>query len=285
MDDSEALGALLDRCAIVDGRSPLSEFKTLRVPVANAFRSLVVPGPRDSVIALGVAAWHAAELGEAGGYWAAEMAIDPEQRSVDAYESILAALEEEVGFPLALWTFDAMQEAAAANHGMDEVRAILEMRRGLPADSVPLAAGFTVRSFAAGADESDWLVLNQRVFAHHPEAGAIDGADLALRMAQPWFDAAGLLLLFDGADAAGYCWTKLHDGELGEIYMIGLVPEYRGRNLARPLTSAGLDHLAATGATTAMLYAEASNLAAVGLYQSMGFQVVGRVVLHQRSAA
>ena len=164
---------------------------------------------------------------------------------------------------------------------MTEGRILVEMRRPLPAPPGGFPPELSIRGFAPGRDEKAWLALNHEVFAHHPEAGSIDGADLALRMAQPWFDPDGLLILVDDDRPVGYCWTKMHPGEIGEIYMVGLKAAYRGKGLARRLTLAGLDHLAQHGATSGMLYAETSNAAAVGLYESMGFVVARRITLYE----
>lgn len=279
IEDARAVAELLARCREADAQPALSEFKALRVPVANAVRTLV-SAEQGELQALAVAAWHPTDLGEDAGYWASEIAIDPSIRSEAGYVEVLRHLAADLGRTPAYWAFNEMQEAAARRAGLREARAILEMHRGLPAPDHPLPAGYVVRSFAPG-DEGLWLALNQQVFAHHPEAGAIDSADLALRMAQPWFDPAGLLILESDGGAAGYCWTKMHPGSVGEIYMIGLAPSHRGSGLAKPLTSSGLAHVARRGAQEAMLYAEASNDVAVALYQSMGFEVARRVVLYE----
>lgn len=280
--DAQAVRELLERAHAADGRPALSEFKELRVPVANAVRTLLAE--RDdppAVQALAVAAWHPLEIGEDDGYWAAEIALDPPVRSPAAYAQVMAALCRDLGRCPSWWTFDEMQRAAAAEAGLVAKRTIVEMRRPLPAQSPQFPGGLAIKRFRVSEDEGRWLALNQRVFSHHPEAGAIDNADLALRMAQPWFDPNGLLILEEHGDPIGYCWTKLHSPDVGEIYMIGFVPERRGRGLARQLTLAGLAHLHEVGARTAFLYAEESNETAVGLYGSMGFAVARRVALYE----
>jgi len=273
------VAALLDRCRAVDGYAPLSEFKELRLPVADDARTLVAVG-REPLSAVAVAAWHPMD-GEDRGYWAAEVAIDPDVRSIAAYTIVIGALEAEIGNSLALWTFDETQARAARASGYNEKRAIAQMNRSLPAGSWPLPDGFSIRPFVPGADEVSWLALNRRVFRHHPEAGGIGADDLTLRMKQPWFNPDGLLFLAHHAEPVGYCWTKLHRSGVGEIYMIGVVEEYRGRGLARPLTSAGLEHLySKEAAQSVMLYAEISNVLAITLYSSMGFEIVRRIALY-----
>jgi mycothiol synthase len=280
LDDSKPLAALLARCAAADGFGALSEFKALRLPVANGVRAMVGEAMGETV-AVAIAAWHPEDIGESDGYWAAEIALDPAMRSVAAYAGLLAAMEADLGRAPALWTFAADQVAAARESGMRQARTLVEMRRPLPASPGEIPAELSLRGFVPGLDEKAWLALNHEVFAHHPEAGSIAGADLALRMAQPWFDPNGLLLLVEDDDAIGYCWTKMHPGRLGETYMVGIRAAYRGTGLARQLTLAGLDYLARQGATNGMLYAEASNATATGLYESMGFSVVREITLYE----
>jgi mycothiol synthase len=116
--------------------------------------------------------------------------------------------------------------------------------------------------------------VNHRAFAWHPEQGDVTVADLRAKQREPWFDADGFLLHERDGRLAGFCWTKIHrdtDPVLGEIFVIGIDPDFRGQGLGRPLTMAGLDWLARQGVTTAMLYVEADNAPARRLYDDLGF--------------
>jgi mycothiol synthase len=174
-------------------------------------------------------------------------------------------------------------EAAARAAELEPVRRLLQMRRPLPIPRrdrgpEPPGAPPRLRAFRPGADDAAWLEVNNRAFAWHPEQGGWTAADLADRMAEPWFRADGFLV-HDREDAAGggidaFCWTKVHadhDPPLGEIYVIGVDPDAHGTGLGRALTLAGLDWLAGLGLTVGMLYVEADNDAAVGLYHDLGF--------------
>jgi mycothiol synthase len=133
-----------------------------------------------------------------------------------------------------------------------------------------------VRSFVKGHDEDEWLDLNNRAFAHHPEQGGWDRATLSTRMAQPWFDAEGFVVHEIDGRMAGFCWTKVHrDTEpvLGEIYVIAVDPSFAGHGLGRAMVVSGLVNLSNRGITTAMLFVDAHNDAAMRLYNGLGFRV------------
>ena len=177
-------------------------------------------------------------------------------------------------------------DAAVRGEGLVLTRTLLQMRRPLPvppADRGAARAPVPLRAFRPGVDDDAWLAVNNRAFAWHPEQSGWTLDDLAERMAEPWFRADGFLVHDGPADGPAngpasaidaFCWTKIHtdhDPPLGEIYVIGVDPDAHGRGLGRALTLGGLDWLADHGLTIGMLYVEADNDAAVGLYRDLGF--------------
>lgn len=181
---------------------------------------------------------------------------------------------------------DPLPEAVADAAGLTRRRDLLQLRRPLP---VPLdhparsrAAAVATRPFDAAADGRDhaaWLRANNRSFAAHPDQGRETGATLQARLDEPWFDAAGFLVVDDPdrpGELAGSCWTKVHpatdhEPALGEIYIIGVDPSRQGSGLGAALVLAGLDHLSAQGLRTAVLFVEADNEPALALYHRLGF--------------
>ncbi|MBI2709464.1 MAG: mycothiol synthase [Actinobacteria bacterium] len=183
---------------------------------------------------------------------------------------------------------DRVARAAAAAGGAVVHRDLVQLRRPLPVgahERTGLPAP-RLRSFRPGVDEDAWLEVNRRAFAGHPDQGRTTRAELDWLESQPWFDPDGFLVL-DGdgegngggeraARMDGFCWTKLHadhDPPLGEIFVIGVDPGRHGERLGPALTIAGLDHLHdRRGAPVGMLYVEASNLAAMRMYERLGFE-------------
>lgn len=135
-----------------------------------------------------------------------------------------------------------------------------------------LPEGVTVRTFEPGRDDAAWLAVNRAAFAHHPEQGSLTQQDLDDRKAEPWFDPKGFFLAERDGEIVGFHWTKVHAEErIGEVYVVGVLPEAQGGGLGKALTSIGLHHLAAETLPTAMLYVDTDNTAAVTVYERMGF--------------
>ena len=176
--------------------------------------------------------------------------------------------------PCAWWVLDpnAAEVEIATAAGLAITRQVVQMRRSLPISD---HAKLTTRAFRPGFDDEEWLGVNSRAFASHPEQGAWTHAMLHARIGEPWFRADGFLIHEIDGVMAGFCWTKIHadtSPPLGEIYVIAVDPAFHGRGLGRALTEAGLAFLHARGITTGMLYVDATNSAAIALYRSMGFE-------------
>ena len=198
----------------------------------------------------------------------------------ESLEASLADAVSEVravgGGSCRLWIGHVLpgDDELAARWGFRPYRDLWQLRRPLPAPPGRLA----VRPFEP-SDAAAVVELNRRAFAWHPEQGAMDSDDLARRQAEPWYDQTGFLLHERQGQLAGFCWTKTHAGDgpapndvaMGEIYVIAVDPDYQGRGIGAPLTLAGLEHLADSGLSVAMLHVESTNRSANAVYDRLGF--------------
>jgi mycothiol synthase len=225
----------------------------------------------------------------------AELVVHPSYRRRGVATALVHALEGAVSTvivpaqTLQVWSHGDLDEAhdVARRGGYQIVRELWQMRRSLRPDSmalpeVSLPEGFSARHFVVGQDEEAWLRLNARAFVNHPEQGRMTRSDLDRRMAEPWFDPQGLILIENTSGPetrlAASHWTKvvLPDDETlrpteGEVYVVAVDPEYQGLGLGRSVTVLGLVHLQDRGLVDAMLYVDADNLAAVTTYTRLDF--------------
>ncbi|MCO1659231.1 mycothiol synthase [Pseudonocardia humida] len=210
-----------------------------------------------------------------------ELAVHPGHRRSGLGARIVEEVLAKVGGPVRVWAHGEHPGAVAlaARFGFRRARELWQLRRDLtePLPEPVLPEGVRLRSFVVGADEAEFLRVNNAAFHWHPEQGGWDLSQIRLREAEPWFDAEGFLLAVDADDRLlGYHWTKIHPAErdedpIGEVYVVGVDPQEQGRRLGGALTAAGLAYLRERGMTRVMLYVEADNAAAVRVYEKLGF--------------
>jgi mycothiol synthase len=290
---------LLDAAEAVDDHAALGEHKWLDLVNGSGrgFAGMVAeepPHPHPVGYAhLSVNPGAARAPGNVG-HFGLEVAVDPEHRGIGVEVALVeAALDlaaAEGGGQLHLWVFRPTQihDALAHRLGFRRGRELYQMRRPLPHPEAPRwPPGVRVRRFVPGEDEAAWLAVNNAAFAGHPEQGAWDLDTLRRRETEAWFDPVGFLMPEDADGLAGFCWTKVHEGNVGEIYVIAVDPSRQGTGLGRALVLGGLASLAERGCRTGMLYVDASNDSAVGLYRTLGFEVhhVDRAYVAQVPAA
>lgn len=271
---ADAVERLADRAHRSDGVAPLNEHALLhlRDPTGSTSRHLLTE-ERDELT--GYAFLDLS--GEAA--TSAECVVSPGSRDQGIGRSLVAALVAESDpRPLTIWSHgDHPAAAAVARHtGLRRVRELRRMRRpldrDLPDPQVP--AGTELRTFRPGADDAEWVRLNARAFAGHPEQGQMGVEDLRRRQQQPWFDPAGFFVAERDGVMVGFHWTKVEHG-LGEVYVVGVSPDAQGSGLGRALTLRGLHHLRDAGLGEVQLYVEADNGPALAVYERLGFDLAG----------
>ncbi|MET0934212.1 MAG: mycothiol synthase [Mycetocola sp.] len=260
-----AFDRLVRRAVAGDGASPFNDQALIDADAGSRSLLLAIAPPESPSAAellVGAALIGHGEL---------EFVVDPEWRGTGVGTSMLREILANAPPGLLAWAHGdhPASRALAARFGFDRVRTLLQLRMPLDeaAGTSVLPAGIT--SFDPGIDDAEWVDLNARVFASHPEQGRITIDDLRARQSEPWFDAGDFLIARDGdGRMIGYNWLKI-EADHGEIYVIGVGQP--GQGLGRTLMQAGLDRMRQRGAHTASLYVEADNTPAVSLYRSLGF--------------
>lgn len=258
---SARFSAIVEASTSADGQPPFSDQSV--VDAQNGSRAYF-----EVTDAAGTVLGAAIDSGEDPAEF--EFVIAPQHRRTGygaaTLDELLARHEGEV----LTWAHGDHPAAAklAASAGLIAVRTLFQLRMPL---GEATGEGDDFDRFDAARDSADWVELNARVFANHPEQGRMSLDDLAARRAEPWFRSDDLLLARDEhGTLIGYNWLKV-EGEIGEIYVIGVDAAAAGAGLGRRLMAAGLEQLRRRGCTTAALYVDDENARAVALYRSMGF--------------
>lgn len=122
--------------------------------------------------------------------------------------------------------------------------------RALVAEDLPAVLSIERRAFSIPWRENSFLELLKR-------------------------DDTDLIAAVSGGVPIGYiaCWTVLDEAELGNL---AVAPDWRGAGVARTLVRRARERVRARGARQWFLEVRESNGAARKLYQSFGFEQVGR---------
>lgn len=282
--------ALAVRAASHDGVKPLSEQTVLqarRLPEEQGSHEsgthLVARDEHGSVVGYGHVDTSDPDAPSA------ELVVDPEHRRHGVGGALLDHVLEH--FPgVRLWSHGDLQDARRlySSRDLTVVRELWQMSRPLAGEwadlptRVDLPDDLTVRPFRVGEDEEAWLAVNARAFAGHAEQGRMTLTDLRDRESEPWFDPSGFLVLDDPTERdaddrpriAAFHWTKMEPDQpgTGEVYVVGVDPDYQGRGLGTAVTLLGLLHLRAVGVEEATLYVDGDNAPAIATYQRLGFE-------------
>jgi mycothiol synthase len=250
-----AVRALAEQVAAEDGAPPLSD-QALADLGSDAVEHAVARADDGTVIGYGQRTENAAEL-------------------VALRDAIAPVLDAIARPGLLIWSHGRRSRLTTpfSERGFEPVRELHQLRRPLTdlPDNPPLAEGVRVRAFAPGQDEEAWLAVNAAAFAQHPEQGRWTRGDLEARMAESWFDPAGVLLAERGGELLGFHWTKVHPDGDGEVYVLAVSPAAQGLGLGRALLVRGLRHLAGRGCPSVRLYVDGDNPTALRLYENAGF--------------
>lgn len=154
------------------------------------------------------------------------------------------------------------------------VRRFLELRLELADVHLPqVATGAVLRHLQLGEEDKLTQIQNRSftgIWGYNPNT--LEEIIYFVHMSN--CSPEGIFLAYDGDKPIGYCWTRIDkEGESrGQVFMLGVDPNYRGRGIGKGVLLAGLSYLRSKGLRAAELTVDSENRVACALYRSLGFR-------------
>ena len=226
-----------------------------------------------------------------------EAVVHPQHRGKGLGALILKEAIKICGDKTRIWSHGDLPaaKAIASSLKLERLWSNLLMSKSL-GEIQPVNSKYPIRAFIPGLDNQAFLALNNKVFADYPDQGGWSEDDLKVRVNESWFDDKGFFVAEDSGELIGFCWTKIHGAHthshsggdddhgheaLGEIYVLAVNPDYKGKGVGRDLTITGLNYLKHQGLSNVMLYVGVENTPAFNLYKSLGFKEFGSDVMYR----
>ena len=143
--------------------------------------------------------------------------------------------------------------------------------------SIDLPLGFAFRDYGKSGDAEVLTQIQNSAFEGSWGFSPNTINEIGYRTNMSNTSHEGIKFLATSNAVAGYCWTfvvRRDIGTVGVISMIGIDPTYRQQRLGQPLLQSGLDYLTSQEVVHVELEVDGQNLAAIRLYQSVGFKKV-----------
>jgi len=185
---------------------------------------------------------------------------------------------------------NAVAKSVLSRLGFSLARRFLELKLDMPNVHWPDINQATLECRHLQADEEVKLTQIQNLtFAGHWGYNPNTVEEITYKTKLSDFSPEDVILACDGDKIGGFCWTRVvfergsDSGEReGQIYMIGVAPDYRGKGVGKKLLLAGLNYLKSKGLKIAVLFADSENEAACALYKSIGFRVRASSLWYER---
>jgi len=166
-------------------------------------------------------------------------------------------------------------EGFAVRHGFRPSRTYWLMERPAAALEAPeWPAGVTLRAFdGSDRDQQWWVDVVNRSWRehHHPIHATLD--EMRRYLAGGFFDPAAMYFAERAGEPVGFVRGARH-ATRGEVAVLGVVPEERGRGIGRALLRFGSQWLLDHGAARITLYVDGENERALTLYRGERFEVI-----------
>jgi mycothiol synthase len=156
---------------------------------------------------------------------------------------------------------------------------LLRLPIGTPVDAPRFPIDVVTRWIEPGTDDAAFVDLVNDAFADHPSPLTVDLATIRRVHGDREFDPSTIMLVAPAAERGrlvGFCRIGQYPDDegrvVGEVKLVGVRREARGRGLGRALVGWGVAAVRERGVGDVFLSVEGDNAAALGLYESIGFR-------------
>jgi len=175
---------------------------------------------------------------------------------------------------------NAVAQRLLSRLGFERVRRFLELRLDIADVHWPDIDQATLGCRYLQRGEEDKLTqIQNRAFAGTWGYNPNTVEEITYRTNLSTYSPEDIVLTCEGDKVIGYCWTGIAckggvpSERKGQIFMLGLDPDYRGKGIGKKILLAGLAHLKSRSLQVAELTVDSENKAACALYKSIGFKV------------
>jgi ribosomal protein S18 acetylase RimI-like enzyme len=152
-----------------------------------------------------------------------------------------------------------------------------------PLPAAPLPDGFHARSSRGPTDAERRSIASHAAFESSKSIEEYTARTLRFMQSPVYVNEHELFLVTPQEEVAAFCCIWTDDlNKMGYFEPVGVHPNYQRRGLGKNLLLEGLRRLQSEGMTAASVCAESENPAALGLYESAGFQKIKRLLTFKK---
>ena len=143
-----------------------------------------------------------------------------------------------------------------------------------------------IRPFKKGVDEETYVLIFNAAFGDYDDIRAMTLEEMRKMEESPSFSAEGVFLAEWNDQPAGMVDAyvdKLRKDEKGFIQSLGVLPQYRGKGIARELVETALESHRDRGVKIVDAWAQSDRAACVHIFESFGFKPVRVTRMMKRS--
>ncbi len=270
-EDLDAIAALASTCVEVDGGRLKLEWATLRSRPAEVVNDFRWVDERGLVGFLGLYGFRSDQVEMCG-------MVRPDARRQGVFSSLFDAARSELrrrnASQVLLVVHRGYEAGAAFARSVGGVIEHSEHRMELRRDPAPMIPDPLVSARAAHSDDAPFVMGCVSAAFGLPAPPAAEEEPEPLYLERLSKDLANTRVIDYSGIPVGTVRVDREDGAAG-IYGFAVLPQFQGRGIGRQVLSDLARDLPAQGARSVSLEVATSNDAALGLYLSCGFDVMG----------